>query len=191
MTSALRIGWIGTGVMGNSMCQHLIKAGYNDIKVLNRTSSKANNLKILGATIVSTPKEVTLNSDIIFSIVGTPNDVEDIYLSEDGVLNNIKSGGIVVDMTTSKPLLAKKIAEMAVQKNVKAFDAPVSGGDIGAKNGTLSVMVGGGDEITFNQLVLPLLSTFGKNIKLMGGPGSGQHTKMVNQIVISVYFSFF
>ncbi|HBM14977.1 MAG TPA: oxidoreductase [Lentisphaeria bacterium] len=178
----MKIGWIGTGVMGNSMCAHLIKKGYNAF-VYNRTESKTQFLASLGAKVCSSPAEVSNNSDIIFSIVGYPADVKDIYLGDNGVLAGARHGSNIIDMTTSTPALAEKIYKEAKNKNIGSLDAPVSGGDIGAKEATLSIMVGG-DEETFNK-ILPLFKLLGKNIALMGGPGKGQHTKMSNQIVIA------
>ena len=177
-----KIGWIGTGVMGNSMCGHLIDAGY-EISVYNRTKEKTLDLINKGANWCSNPMEVAQNSNVIFTIVGFPKDVEVIYLGEKGILKNIKEGAIVVDMTTSEPSLAQKIYEEAKKKGVSSIDAPVSGGDVGAKNGTLAIM-SGGDKETFDK-VYPLFELMGKNIAYMGKAGAGQHTKMSNQILIA------
>lgn len=177
-----RIGWIGTGVMGNSMCSHIIRAGY-EVTVYNRTRSKAENLIEMGARWATSPLEVAKTSDIIFTIVSMPADVEDVYLGENGVLRGLKSGGIGVDMTTSSPGLAKKIYEEAKKKGVDMLDAPVSGGDVGAREGTLSIMVGG-DRKAFDR-ILPIFNLMGKNISYMGPSGNGQHTKMANQIHIA------
>ncbi len=177
-----KIGWIGTGVMGKSMCGHLIDAGY-DVSVFNRTKEKALDLINKGATWCSNPMEVAQNSDVIFTIVGFPNDVELVYLGEQGILKNIKEGAIVVDMTTSEPSLAHKIYEEAKKKGVSSIDAPVSGGDVGAKNGTLAIM-SGGDKETYDK-IFPLFELMGKNIAYMGKAGAGQHTKMSNQILIA------
>ena len=177
-----KIGWIGTGVMGKSMCGHLIDAGY-DVSVFNRTKEKALDLINKGATWYSSPMEVAQNSDVIFTIVGFPNDVEVVYLGEQGILKNIKEGAIVVDMTTSEPSLAYKIYEEAKKKGVSSIDAPVSGGDVGAKNGTLAIM-SGGDKETYDK-IFPLFELMGKNIAYMGKAGAGQHTKMSNQILIA------
>ena len=176
------IGWIGTGVMGNSMCRHIIEGGHRVI-VYNRTRDKTKNLIELGALWADSPYDVAKNSEVIFTIVSTPDDVRDIYLSDKGILNGVKGGGIVVDMTTSSPKLAEEIYEIAKKKGIQSLDAPVSGGDIGAKNATLSIMVGG-DKDTFDR-VLPLFKLMGKNITYMGGAGKGQHTKMANQIHIA------
>lgn len=178
----MKIGWIGTGVMGRSMCLHLIKAGH-DAFVYNRTKSKADDLIAAGATWCENPKEVATKADTIFTIVGFPKDVEETILGEQGVLAGCTAGKTIVDMTTSKPSLAVKIHAEAAAKSVQALDAPVSGGDLGAQNATLAIMVGG-EEKTFEN-VMPLFKSMGKTIKLMGGPGAGQHTKMSNQILIA------
>jgi len=177
-----KIGWIGTGVMGSSMCMHLLKAG-NEAFVYNRTRSKADQLVAEGATWCDSPAEVAKKADIIFTIVGYPTDVEQTILGEDGVLTNAESGKIIVDMTTSEPALAERIAEEAAAKGIGALDAPVSGGDLGARNATLAIMVGG-EQKTFDE-VNPLFDIMGSNIRLMGKPGAGQHTKMCNQILIA------
>ena len=176
------IGWIGTGVMGASMCLHIQKAGYK-IYVYNRTKSKAEELIKNGAVWCDTPKEVASNSDIVFTIVGFPKDVEEVYLGQEGVLQGIKNGAIIVDMTTSEPTLAQKIYEEAKKKNVSSIDAPVSGGDVGAKQGTLAIMAGG-DKDTYDK-IFPLFELMRKNIAYMGKAGAGQHTKMSNQILIA------
>ena len=177
-----KIGWIGTGVMGSSMCMHLLKAG-NEAFVYNRTKSKADQLVAEGATWCESPAEVAKQADIIFTIVGYPTDVEQTILGENGVLANAESGKIIVDMTTSEPVLAERIAEEAAAKGVGALDAPVSGGDLGARNATLAIMVGG-EQKTFDE-VNHLFEVMGSNIRLMGKAGAGQHTKMCNQILIA------
>ncbi|MBR9649329.1 NAD(P)-dependent oxidoreductase [Clostridium tyrobutyricum] len=176
------IGFIGTGVMGNSMASNLLAGGYN-LLVYNRTRSKADNLVKNGARWKNSVEELARESDIVISIVGYPKDVEETYLGENGVLNNAKRGSTIIDMTTSKPSLAKKIYEEAKKKGLYSLDAPVSGGDVGAKNGTLSIMVGG-DRNVFEK-VKPIFELMGKNIVLQGPAGSGQHTKMCNQIAIA------
>lgn len=176
------IAWIGTGVMGRSMCLHLMDKGY-EISVYNRTKSKADDLIAAGAKWCETPGEAASGADVIFTIVGYPKDVETVILGEDGVLDNAKKGAVIVDMTTSEPSLAVKIAEKAAARKVGSIDAPVSGGDLGARNGTLAIMCGG-DKNVFDT-VLPLMEAFGNNIKLMGAAGAGQHTKMCNQILIA------
>lgn len=176
------IGWIGTGVMGKAMCDHLIDAGCN-IFVFNRTRDKAKELINMGAIWCSNPSEVARKSDIIFTIVGFPHDVEEVYFGGNGILKSIKNGSIIVDMTTSEPSLAQRIYKEANKIGVSSLDAPVSGGDVGAKNGTLAIMIGG-DKETYEQ-VLPLFELMGENISYMGKAGAGQHTKMSNQILIA------
>jgi len=178
----LKIGWIGTGVMGNAMCGHLIDAGH-DLSVFNRSKSKTDNLVAKGATWCDTPRKVAENSTIIFSIVGFPPDVERVLLGDDSALTGASPDSVIVDMTTSSPDLARKIHGAAKEKSVAALDAPVSGGDIGARDASLAIMVGG-DKPVFDR-VRPLLDIMGKNIAYMGAPGAGQHTKMCNQILIA------
>ncbi len=177
-----RIGWIGTGVMGYSMCGHLISAGYKTT-VYNRTSGKADGLVARGASKAKSPSEVAAQSDIVFTVVGMPSDVREVILGERGVLAGSKPDMIVVDMSTSQPSLAVEIAKQAAAVGVTSMDAPVSGGDIGAKNALLSIMVGG-DPGGFASLE-PLFKLMGKTIVHQGGPGRGQHTKMVNQILVA------
>ncbi len=180
--SKMKIGWIGTGVMGNAMCGHLLAAGHR-LSVHNRTQSKADNLVAEGAQWCATPQEVAQESDVVFSMVGFPSDVEQVLLSETGLLAALKSGAVLVDMTTSSPDLARTVDQAAKRSGVACLDAPVSGGDIGARNATLAIMAGG-DEAVFKR-VLPLFELMGENIALMGPAGSGQHTKMCNQILIA------
>jgi 3-hydroxyisobutyrate dehydrogenase len=177
-----RIGWIGTGVMGASMCGHLLDAGYR-CTVFNRTRSKANALLERGSAWADSPRKVSEQSDVVFTIVGYPSDVRSVILGEDGVLAGSRAGCIVVDMTTSQPSLAVEIAQRAAERDMRSIDAPVSGGDVGARNGTLSIMIGG-DEATVAALD-PLWNAMGKTIVRQGGPGAGQHTKMVNQTLIA------
>jgi len=177
-----RIGWIGTGVMGNSMCGHLLAAGYR-ATVFNRSPAKAASLVDRGATLVDSPKQVAERSDVVFTIVGFPSDVEEVILGDDGVLSGSAEGTTIVDMTTSKPSLAERIAHVAASRGVASVDAPVSGGDTGARNGTLSIMVGGLED-DFNRLQ-PLFQLMGSTVVHQGGPGRGQHTKMVNQTLIA------
>ena len=180
--SSQNLGFIGTGVMGASMAGHLQKAGHN-LFVHNRTASKAQALVDAGATFCDTPKEVAANSSTTFLIVGYPQDVESTILGETGALAGAKSGSTIVDMTTSQPSLAKEIYDAAKAKGVDSLDAPVSGGDIGARNAALAIMVGGDEEV-FNR-TLPLFETMGKTIAYFGSAGSGQHTKMANQILVA------
>ncbi len=177
-----RIGWIGTGVMGRWMCQHAMQNGYA-ATVYTRSPEKAQPLVELGATLAKSPKEVAEASDVVFAIVGFPKDVREVFLGPAGALLGSKPGTILVDMTTSEPSLAVEIAEAAKYKGVHALDAPVSGGDVGAKNATLSIMIGGDADVV--AAVVPIFQTMGKTIVHQGGPGAGQHTKMVNQILIS------
>jgi 3-hydroxyisobutyrate dehydrogenase len=178
-----RIGWIGTGVMGSSMCGHLVKAGYK-ATVFNRTKAKAQGLVDQGATWADSPRQVAEASDIVFSIVGMPHDVRSVLLDgETGALAGCREGCVLVDMTTSEPSLAVEMAETASRRGVISIDAPVSGGDVGAKNAKLSIMIGG-DEQTIADLE-PLWKLMGATYVRQGGPGAGQHTKMVNQTLIA------
>jgi len=177
-----RVGWIGTGVMGASMCGHVMTKGYG-ATIFNRSKTKSQPLVDKGAKPADTPKAVAEQSDVVFAIVGFPSDVREVFLSPNGALAGSKPGTILVDMTTSEPSLAREIHEAAKKKGVYSIDAPVSGGDVGAKNAALSIMIGGdADAIA---AVTPLFECMGKTIVHQGGPGAGQHTKMVNQILIS------
>jgi 3-hydroxyisobutyrate dehydrogenase len=177
-----RVGWIGTGVMGGSMCGHLRQKGY-PVVVYTRTKAKADGLIAQGATWAETPKAVSEQSDIVFTIVGFPADVRDVYFSADGLLSAARAGQVFVDMTTTEPTIAKEVYEAARAKGADSVDAPVSGGDVGARNATLTIMIGG-DQATVQRL-MPLFETMGKRVLYQGGPGAGQHTKMCNQIVIA------
>lgn len=181
-TLATRVGWIGTGVMGRSMARHLASAGY-PTTVYSRTREKAAGALEAGAAWADSPRAVAEASDVVFTMVGFPRDVREVYLSDAGVMAGIAAGAIVVDMTTTEPTLAIEIFEAAKAKGAGAVDAPVSGGDVGARNQSLSIMVGGMPDIV--AAVMPLLRILGKNIVHQGGPGAGQHTKMCNQIVIA------
>ncbi|MFT3654932.1 2-hydroxy-3-oxopropionate reductase [Bacillus sp. B01(2024)] len=176
------VGFIGLGVMGNSMASHILEAGY-PVLVYTRTKQKAEEIVNKGAVWQETVKDLSEKADIVITMVGYPSDVEEIYLGENGILRHAKEGAFVIDMTTSKPSLAKKIAEKAKEKSIHALDAPVSGGDIGAQNGTLAIMAGGEKEAF--EACLPLFSVMGENIQYQGPAGSGQHTKMCNQIAIA------
>jgi 3-hydroxyisobutyrate dehydrogenase len=178
----IRVGWIGTGVMGLSMCGHVLDAGYT-AKVFTRTRDRAEPLLSRGAIWAASPAEVAAGSDVVFSIVGYPADVRAVILGENGALAGARTGSILVDMTTSEPALAVEIHAVAKARGVDAIDAPVSGGDVGAKNATLSIMVGGDEDAVTR--VRPLFEVIGKSIVRQGGPGAGQHTKMVNQILIA------
>lgn len=177
-----RIGWIGTGVMGAAMCGHLLKAGYQAV-VFNRTRSKAEGLLAMGAEWADSPKAVAEAADIVFSIVGFPHDVREVILGDRGALAGCKPGNIIVDMTTSEPALAVEIAARAAERGVASLDAPVTGGDVGAREARLSIMVGG-DPAAY-EAVLPCFQVMGKTVVYQGGPGRGQHTKMANQILIA------
>ena len=176
------IGWVGTGVMGAPMAGHLQAAGHK-LFVYNRTAAKAEVLVDAGAVLCESPREVARQSEFVFSIVGYPVDVESTYLSTDGILAGAKTGSVVIDMTTSEPALAKRICKVAERQGVDVLDAPVSGGDIGARNAALAIMVGG-EQSVFDR-VKPLFQCMGKNIAYMGPAGAGQHTKMSNQILIA------
>lgn len=178
----MKVGFIGTGVMGNSLVKHLLEEGH-EVTVFTRTASKAQNLLEAGAEWQESAKLLARDSEVIFTMVGYPADVEEIYFGDEGIINNAKEGTVLVDMTTSKPELARKIFKAAVEKGIDTLDAPVSGGDIGARNGLLSIMVGG-EESAFKK-VQSLLDLFGGNIVYQGPAGSGQHTKMCNQITIA------
>jgi 3-hydroxyisobutyrate dehydrogenase len=177
-----RVGWMGTGVMGKSMCGHVMSKGYQ-VTVFNRSRDKAQSLIDAGATWADTPRQVAERVDVVIAIVGFPRDVREVLLGTQGALSGSRSGMVLVDMTTSEPSLAREIAEAAAAKGVASVDAPVSGGDVGAKNATLSIMVGGTAEAV--EAVRPLLECMGKTIVHQGPPGAGQHTKMVNQILIA------
>ena len=176
------IAFIGTGVMGASIVKHLLKAEH-DVTIYSRTKAKALPLLELGAKWADSPAEATRNKELIFTMVGYPQDVEQVYCGENGILSTAKSGATIVDMTTSEPSLAKKLYTLALEKGVHSIDAPVSGGDIGAQNGTLSIMIGGDEAIVAS--VRPIFELFGANIVYQGQAGAGQHTKMCNQIAIA------
>lgn len=178
----MKLGFIGTGVMGNSLVKHLLDHGH-EVSIFTRTSKKADNLVEAGAVLVESPQQVAEISEVIFTMVGYPSDVEEVYFGEKGIIHHAKAGSVLVDMTTSQPHLAQRIFEAAADKGLYALDAPVSGGDIGAKNAVLSIMVGGEKEVF--EKVSPLLNLFGENIVFQGPAGSGQHTKMCNQINIA------
>lgn len=176
------IGFIGTGVMGKSMVGHLLHAGWR-VHLFTRTKEKAQSLIEKGAHWEENVAALAKTANIIITMIGTPVDVEQVYLAENGILENARKGTYIIDMTTSKPSLAVEIFKRAKKKELYALDAPVSGGDIGAKSATLTIMVGGERE-PFERM-RSLFNTLGENIILQGGPGAGQHTKMVNQISIA------
>ena len=182
MTARPAVGWVGAGVMGAAMCGHVLGAGY-PVTVTTRTKAKARGLLERGAVWADTPAEAAAASDVSFAIVGFPEDVREVFLGGEGLLAGASPGDLVVDMTTSEPALAAEIAERAAAMGVSAVDAPVSGGDVGARNGTLSIMIGGEEEAV--ERARPVFETMGKTIVRQGGPGAGQHTKAVNQILIA------
>jgi 3-hydroxyisobutyrate dehydrogenase len=180
--NSMRIGFIGTGVMGKSIVKHFLAKGH-EVMVYNRTKSKTDELVAQGAIWQETPAEVTNASEIIFSMVGYPSDVEEIYYGANGIFSVEVKDKILVDLTTSTPTLAEKIYQTAKKEGAAALDAPVSGGDLGAQNGTLSIMVGG-DQAVYDSVV-PLFDIMGKSYSLQGKAGAGQHTQMANQIMIA------
>nr|VFK07025.1 MAG: 3-hydroxyisobutyrate dehydrogenase [Candidatus Kentron sp. LPFa]VFK28235.1 MAG: 3-hydroxyisobutyrate dehydrogenase [Candidatus Kentron sp. LPFa] len=181
-----KIGWIGAGVMGRAMVRHLMNAGHT-VHLYTRTKEKASDLLEAGAIWRDSPAEVAQGADTVFTMVGFPKDVADVYFGENGILSGMAAGTgkdmLLVDITTTKPHLAEKIHQAAKALGARFVDAPVSGGDVGARNATLSIMAGGDKEAV--AAVMPLFERMGKNIVHQGGPGAGQHTKMVNQITIA------
>lgn len=177
-----KIGFIGIGVMGKSMADNLLKAGYN-VMIYTRTKQKAESLLAKGAKWFDSAMDLAKNVDVVISMVGYPKDVADIYLDENGVIKNLKPNSTIIDMTTSSPKLAQEIYTEAKKYEIKALDAPVSGGDVGAKNATLAIMVGGDKEVY--EEVLPIFEAMGKTICYFGKVGSGQYAKMSNQIAIA------
>ncbi|HZN32598.1 MAG TPA: NAD(P)-dependent oxidoreductase [Pirellulaceae bacterium] len=177
-----RLGWIGTGVMGQSMCSHLLAKGFA-VTVYNRSRAKAQGLLDKGATWGASPKQVAQQSDVVFAIVGFPRDVREVFLGGEGALAGAQAGNVLVDMTTSEPSLAVEIYTAAKSKGVAAIDAPVSGGDVGAREARLSIMIGGDRDAV--DALSPCWEAMGKTIIHQGGPGAGQHTKMVNQTLIA------
>ena len=176
------VGFIGLGIMGRHMAGHIQAAGYR-LHVYNRTKSKADELVAKGAVWHGDPAAVAANADVVITIVGYPKDVEEVYLGDGGLVANARSGAYLIDMTTSEPSLAIRISEAGKARGLQALDAPVSGGDVGARDGKLAIMVGG-DQATFEH-ILPLFEAMGENIVLQGSAGAGQHTKMCNQIVVA------
>lgn len=182
MQSNKVIGFIGLGVMGKSMAAHLLKAGF-EVFVYTRTKDKSSELLSQGAKWAAAPKEIAQKANVIISMVGYPSDVEEIYLGDDGLIENGKQGTYLIDMTTSTPTLAVKIAEEAKKRGMESLDAPVSGGDIGARDAKLTIMAGGSSEAF--EAVRPIFDILGSNVVHQGPAGSGQHTKMCNQIAIA------
>jgi 3-hydroxyisobutyrate dehydrogenase len=182
VTAATRIGWVGTGVMGLSMCGHVLGKGYG-VTISTRTRARAAPLLERGAIWADTPRAVADRSDVVFTMVGFPPDVREVYLGPEGLLAGAHAGAVLVDMTTTEPRLAREIYERARATGVHTVDAPVSGGDVGARNATLSIMIGGDRAVV--DAIAPLFEAMGRSIVYQGGPGSGQHAKMCNQIVIA------
>ncbi|CAG9608606.1 NAD(P)-dependent oxidoreductase [Pseudoneobacillus rhizosphaerae] len=176
------IGFIGLGVMGKSMARNLINEGFN-LVIYTRTKEKAADLVEMGAKWVDSPRYVAQKANTVITMVGYPSDVEEIYLGEEGLINHCNKNTYLIDMTTSTPTLAKRIFEVANEKGLHALDAPVSGGDIGAREGKLAIMVGGNPQAF--EACSPVFEALGKNIVYQGEAGSGQHTKMCNQIAIA------
>lgn len=176
-----KIAFIGTGVMGAPMAKHLADAGH-EVTVYNRSYEKAAALSNY-VNVAKTIQEAIKDAEVVITIVGFPSDVEEIYLSENGLVNTVNKGTVLIDMTTSSPTLAKKIYNEALDKNIHALDAPVTGGDLGAINGTLSIMVGGNEHVY--QEMLPIFNAMGSTVTYMGTGGKGQHAKMANQIAIA------
>lgn len=177
-----KIGFIGVGIMGKSMVRNLMK-NYFEVSIFARNKDKVLDVISEGANFYPTIKECVSRCDAVITIVGFPKDVEEVYFGENGILENVKEGTYVIDMTTSSPKLAVEIFEKAKEKGVKALDAPVTGGDIGAKNGTLTILVGGEEEDY--KACLPIFKAMGTNIHYEGKAGFGQHTKLANQIMIA------
>lgn len=177
-----RIGWVGTGVMGQAMCGHILASGY-PVTVYSRSQVKTQALQARGAVWAETPQALAACTEVVFTMVGLPRDVRDVYLGDNGILSAQPSPSVVVDMTTSEPSLAVEIAGIAAQKGIQAIDAPVSGGDVGARNATLSIMLGGAQCSV--EALMPLFKVMGKTLLYQGSAGSGQHTKMANQIVVA------
>ena len=182
MSKKFNVGFIGTGVMGKSLVKHLLNANH-EVTIYTRTEEKAADLVKEGALMVSSPSEVAKKVDILFTMVGYPQDVEEVYFGDNGIFQIDNANLILIDMTTSTPTLAKKIDEKAKEKGMLSLDAPVSGGDIGAQLGKLSIMCGG-EKSTFEE-ALPILNLFGETVLYQGVAGAGQHTKMCNQITIA------
>jgi 3-hydroxyisobutyrate dehydrogenase len=177
-----RIGWIGLGVMGRSMCGHLVDRGFT-ATVHTRTRARAEPMLARGAAWADTPRAVAERSDVVFAIVGFPKDVREVMLGPEGALAGSKPGNVLVDMSTSEPSLAREIYEVAKEKGVASVDAPVSGGDVGAREARLSIMIGGDADVV--EALRPCFEAMGKTVVRQGGAGAGQHTKMVNQTLIA------
>ncbi len=182
VSPSTRLGWIGTGVMGLSMCGHLM-ARDHPLTVFNRTRDRAQPLLDKGAAWAGSPRGVAERADIVFTMVGFPSDVRGVYFADNGLLAAARPGMVLVDMTTTEPSLAREIYAAARPRGVATIDAPVSGGDVGARNAALSIMIGGDKDVV--ERITPLLQAMGKSIVYQGGAGAGQHTKMCSQIVLA------
>ena len=182
MSRKAKVGFVGTGVMGKSIVKHLLAAGH-EVSIYTRTKEKAKDLLDLGAKWAESPGEVAVQVEVIFTMVGYPSDVEEIYYGDTGIFENGKPDLIAIDLTTSTPTLAIDLYKKAQALGMSSLDAPVSGGDVGAKSGKLSIMVGG-DKDVFDK-IQPMFSLFGENVVYQGKAGAGQHTKMANQIAIA------
>ncbi len=178
----MKVGWIGTGVMGSAMAAHILRAGH-ELFVYNRTPEKTSPLIEIGAVLCASPAEVAEKSDFVVTMVGYPADVEEVVLGQAGTLGAARPGSVLIDMTTSDPALAQRIAQLAGERGLEALDAPVSGGDVGARNASLVIMVGGNPEAYDRSL--PLFRLMGKTIRHVGPPGAGQRTKLANQVAIA------
>ncbi|MCI1925511.1 MAG: NAD(P)-dependent oxidoreductase [[Lactobacillus] timonensis] len=178
----MKIGFIGTGVMGTGIINNLLRAG-NEVTVYNRTKAHATSVLNNGASWADSPAQLTQDNDVIMSMVGFPRDVREVYLADNGVMSAVHPGQLLIDMTTSQPSLAAELAKLATKKGATMLDAPVSGGDVGAKKGTLTIMVGGNKQ-TFDQY-RQFFTQFGSDVHYFGTAGSGQHAKMANQIMIA------
>jgi 3-hydroxyisobutyrate dehydrogenase len=182
VSASTKIGWVGLGVMGAPMCGHLLRHGY-PVTVFTRSPSKAAGVLSQGAKWVESPMAVAEASEIVLTMVGYPSDVREVYFGEAGLLKGVRTGSLLVDMTTTAPSLAREIFEGSRSRSVQSLDAPVSGGDVGARDATLSIMVGGDEKAA--DAIVPLLGALGRSIVYQGGPGMGQHAKLCNQIVIA------
>lgn len=178
----MKTALIGTGVMGSPMAQNLLKAGHT-VTVYNRTAAKTAEAVAAGASAADTIAQAVKHAEVVITMVGLPQDVNEVYFGEDGILNHAKPGALLIDMTTTDPEISKRIFEEAKARGLEALDAPVSGGDVGAKAGTLSIMVGGNEDSFIK--AMPIFEAMGSNILYEGGAGAGQHTKMANQIAIA------
>ena len=178
----MKVGFIGLGVMGQSMAGHILDAGY-ELFVYNRTKSKADNLVESGAIWLDSPREVAEQADVVITIVGYPKDIEEVYYGEQGLFNGAHSDSIFIDMTTSTPSLAIELAEKSKERGIGILDAPVTGGDVGAREGRLAVLVGGDEDVL--EKARPVIESFAASITRFGESGAGQHAKVVNQIMVA------